>query len=166
VRIECAARHDLATVPIVQISKSYGWQDHADHAGRRGGASSAKRAVRDGREILHDLGAWPWAHAERGRLYDHPEWWREEAFLGPLREWIGFGWARLIFNEVQRHKRALALEDRDDAAEISVAAWAILEEFAAQTAIALDADRFVRSTQEKEDGEPQATDRQIDTPRG
>jgi hypothetical protein len=166
VRIECAARHDLAAVPIVQISKSYGWQDHADHAGRRGGASSAKRAVRDGREILHDLGAWPWAHAERGRLYDHPEWWREEAFLGPLREWIGFGWARLIFNEVQRHKRALALEDRDDAAEISVAAWAILEEFAAQTAIALDADRFVRSTQEKEDGEPQATDRQIDTPRG
>jgi len=141
VRIECAVSHDLAAVPAAQLSRGQGWKDHEDHAGRRGGASSAKHAISGGRKLLHDLGAWPWAHAEGGRLHEHGEWWRDPEFLRPLRTWIGFSWSRLFFNELQRHKRAIALENWSTPG----ADWSVIEEFAAQTIIALDADRFAET---------------------
>jgi len=144
VRIECAAAHDLAATPIAQLSRAQGWADHVDHAGRRGGASSAKRAVREGRLLLHQLGAWPWAHVDRGRLHDSPEWWCAPEFLTPLRRWIARSWARLLFNELSRHRQATILEpSQGDAARASEASFAVLENTCAATIVALDAESLL-----------------------
>jgi hypothetical protein len=111
--IECAAAHDLAAAPFAQLSRVQGWRDHEDHAGRPAGASSAKRAVREGRLLLHRLGAWPWAHVERGRLHERDAWWCDPEVLMPLRLWIAQSWGRLLITEFCRHARAVDLEPHD-----------------------------------------------------
>ena len=156
-RMECAAAHDLAAAPFRQLSIAQGWSDHEDHAGRPAGASSAKRAVREGRLLLHKLGAWPWAHAERGRLHEHPDWWCEDAFLTPLRGWLARSWARLIVGESVRHRAALDLEGVTDAATpqaaASKAAWTVIELLTAAIVVALDADDAVSDFPLKESAE-------------
>lgn len=143
-RVECATSHDLASIPVVQLSRAQGWKDHEDHAGRPAGASSAKRAVREGRLLLHQLGAWPWAHAPRGRLHEYPSWWEDDRFLTPLRTWIAQSWGRLLFDEVRRHRGALTLEPQQGvAAGASATATHLLEEEGVGIIVALDADRML-----------------------
>jgi hypothetical protein len=108
--VECAAAHDLAAATAAQLSRAQQWADHANPDGTPGPASSAKRAIREGRLLLHRLGAWPWAHADRGRLHEHPGWWANDAFVGPLRAWLAVSWARLAFDEYAKQRDALALE--------------------------------------------------------
>jgi hypothetical protein len=143
-RIECAAAHDLVAAPFAQLSRAQGWIDHEDHAGRPGGSSSAKRAVREGRHLLHGLGAWPWAHAEKGRLHDHPRWWTDPRFLSPLRTWIAQGWARLLYNELARQRAGMQLESGlGPEGAVGEASFKRLQEFASEMVITLDAERFV-----------------------
>ncbi len=143
-RIECAAAHDLVAVPFAQLSRAQGWKDHEDHAGRPAGSSSAKRAVREGRALLAGLGAWPWAHAEKGRLHDHPQWWADPRFLSPLRTWIAQGWSRLLYNELARQRAGtrrepgLGLEGA-----VGDASFNRLQELASEIVITLDAERFL-----------------------
>ena len=145
-RIECAAEHDIAVTPFAQLSRAQGWKDHVDHEGRPAGASSAKRAVREGRMLLHQLGAWPWAHAGKGRLSEHGDWWRNDQFVDPLRTWIAQSWCRLIFNEIARHREAVAGEPTDAAgAGASAQSWGLLQELAAQIVVALDAERLLET---------------------
>lgn len=141
-RIECAASHDLAAAPFAQLSRAQGWQDHEDFDGRPAGASSAKRAVREGRLLLHRLGAWPWAHAESGRLHEHPEWWRQPRFLNPLRLWLAQSWGRAMVSELARHRAALTLEpSAGTEAQASAVSARVLEDAIAEIAVALEADR-------------------------
>jgi hypothetical protein len=145
-RIECAASHDLVTASFAQLSRAQGWRDHEDHAGRPGNSSSAKRAVREGRILLNRLGAWPWAHAEKGRLHEHREWWSDPQFLKPLRTWIAQGWARFLFNELSRQRGSLRFEpDLGPEAAIGMASFETLEGMASQVIIGLDAERFLES---------------------
>jgi hypothetical protein len=146
VRVECAAAHDLAGAPYAQLSRAQGWKDHEDHSGRPAGASSAKRAVRQGRKLLHLLGAWPWAHVPDGRLHEQPDWWHDSVFLNPLRTWLAHSWARLLFNEVARHRNAIAAEPAQGAtASVSRLGWELLQEVAGQVVVALDADRLIET---------------------
>lgn len=143
-RIECAAAHDLVAAPFAQLSRAQGWSDHEDHAGRPGGSSSAKRAVREGRNLLAGLGAWPWTHAKKGRLHDHPEWWSDPQFLTPLRTWIAQGWARLLVNELTRQRHGVHLEPRlGPEGMIGEASFKRLAELASKIAVTLDAERFL-----------------------
>lgn len=152
-RVECAAAHDLVAAPFPQLSRAQGWSDHEDHAGRPGGSSSAKRAVREGRNLLAGLGAWPWAHAEKGRLHDHPEWWTDPRFLAPLRAWIAQGWARLLVNELTRHRHGLQFEPGlGPEGTIGQVSFEKLAEFASEVAIILDAERFLDFADRSGDG--------------
>jgi hypothetical protein len=135
--------HDLAAKPFAELSRAQGWKDHVDYEGRPAGASSAKRAVREGRMLLHQLGAWPWAHADKGRLSEHGDWWRDDEFVDPLRTWIAQSWCRLIFNEIARHRQAVSVEPTDAAgAGVSAQSWGLLQEMAAHIVVALDAERL------------------------
>lgn len=152
-RIECAAAHDLVTAPFPQLSRAQGWSDHEDHAGRPGGSSSAKRAVREGRNLLAGLGAWPWAHAEKGRLHDHPRWWTDPRFLVPLRTWIAQGWARLLVNELARHRHGFQFEPRlSQEGTIGQVSFEKLAGLASEVAITLDAERFLDFANRSADG--------------
>ncbi|MGB7685000.1 MAG: hypothetical protein WBL45_04380 [Solirubrobacterales bacterium] len=143
-RIECAVGHDLVAVPYAQLSRAQQWRGHVDAQGNRGNPSEAKRAVREGRKLLHLLGAWPWAHAEAGRLHQHPEWWNQPAFVDPLRAWISYGWARFLFLESVRARRATELEGSSgDLKKAAEASLEVLADEMAQVVIALDADRFL-----------------------
>lgn len=153
-RIECAAAHDLVAAPFAQLSRAQGWRDHEDHAGRPGGSSSAKRAVREGRKLLHGLGAWPWAHAEKGRLHDHPRWWADPRFLSPLRTWIAQGWARLLYNELARQRTGMRLEPGlGPEGTVGKASFERLHELASEIVITLDAERFVEFMNREGDAE-------------
>lgn len=135
-RVECAASHDLVGAPFARLSQAQGWKDHETHDGQRGPATQAKRAVREGRTLLHKLGAWPWAHAELGRLGNYPEWWADERFLDPLRRWIGLGWGRLLLLESHRARQAFELEPSGtDAHRASEIGLRMLHETAAQIAV-------------------------------
>ncbi len=139
--MECAASHDLAGATLGQISRAQGWADHVDAHGNAGPTSSAKRAIREGRALLHRLGAWPWAHANRGRLHEHPSWWTETMFVAPLRTWLSRSWGRHVFDEYVRHRDAFALEPRTGpAGAAGECLFPLLERLAVDTIIALDAD--------------------------
>jgi hypothetical protein len=144
ITLECAASHDLAGATAVQLSRAQGWADHVDADGRPGPASSAKRAIREGRALLSRLGAWPWAHADRGRLHDHPSWWSDAVFLGPLRTWLARSWGRLVFDEHARLRDASALEPRAGIRG-AASAWVLpeLERLAVDTIFALEAEDFL-----------------------
>lgn len=145
-RIECAADHDLAAVPVAQLSRAQHWQGHEDPQGNRGNPSQAKRAVREGRQLLHDLGAWPWAHADRGRLHEHGAWWQRSDFIDPLRRWLAHGWARFAFLEIARAKDALELEP-GTTPWIAPArqSFDVLASAIAEAVVALDADSMVEA---------------------
>lgn len=143
-RIECAASHDLAAATYVQLSRAQGWQGHEDPDGKPGNPSQAKRAVREGRQLLHTLGAWPWAHADRGRLHEHPKWWRDPEFLTPLRAWIAQGWGQLMILEGGRARSAFDLEPmQGEEGQVTAAMFTILENVAADLAVALDGDSLL-----------------------
>ncbi|HET6999211.1 MAG TPA: hypothetical protein VFI03_11530 [Solirubrobacterales bacterium] len=143
-RIECAVGHDLVAAPYAQLSKAQQWRGHVDAHGNRGNPSEAKRAVREGRKLLHRLGAWPWAHAEAGRLHLHPGWWTQPGFLDPLRSWISYSWARFLFLESLRARRASELEESSGVPKkMAEASLNVLADEMAQVVIALDADRFL-----------------------
>jgi len=57
-------------------------------------AAPVRRYVKRGRRVLHELGAWPWTHAQAG----HPQagWSRDEAFLGPLDAWHENAWLSIV----------------------------------------------------------------------
>lgn len=141
ITMECAASHDLARATVAQISRAQGWADHVDALGNPGPASSAKRAIREGRALLHRLGAWPWAHADRGRLHEHPKWWADDVFISPLRAWLGRGWGAHLLDECARYREAFALEPRTGSTG-AAGEWVfpLLERLAVDTIIALDAD--------------------------
>jgi hypothetical protein len=140
-RIECAASHDLAAATFMQLSRAQGWQGHEDPDGKPGNPSQAKRAVREGRQLLHTLGAWPWAHADRGRLHEHPKWWRDPEFLAPLRVWIAKGWGRLMILEGARARNAFDLESKQGKeGQATIAMFTVLENVAADLAVALGGD--------------------------
>lgn len=140
-RIECAASHDLAGAPAVQLSRAQGWADHEDFEGRPASASSAKRAIREGRDLLHRLGAWPWAHVDHGRLHEHREWWLMPEIVSPLRQWIARSWGHFVLDEFAQHSRAHQLEPTEGMVA-AASTWAVraLKKMAVDTVIALNAD--------------------------
>jgi hypothetical protein len=54
---------------------------------------TSERWARSGRELLHALGAWPWAHADKGT--QPPDWRSREDFLWPLVNWHWLAMKRL-----------------------------------------------------------------------
>lgn len=80
---------DFAAQPLVSVSSALGLKDHLqempDGPPVVGDARKARDFRRRGRQLLSALGAWPWAHAEGGRL---PTGWGQSAeFLEPLWTW-------------------------------------------------------------------------------
>jgi hypothetical protein len=59
---------------------------YAPNESRR--SRSADRYVTEGRKLFAALGAWPWAHAEKGRRFRPPTDWRDrETFQRPFWDW-------------------------------------------------------------------------------
>lgn len=78
--IEDALLHDLEGLTIADLAGPA-----TSGAERRALARRTKRHVQRGRELLAALGAWPWVHAEGGKL---PRCWRERKdFEEPLIAW-------------------------------------------------------------------------------
>jgi hypothetical protein len=80
-----AAAADIMGLSLVDVSKMLELSEHVqpDHGERRLRGAERHRAT--ARALLARLGAWPWAHAEDGRL---KQTWRDEPhFTEPLRDW-------------------------------------------------------------------------------
>lgn len=80
-----AAAADLAGASMTDVSRMLELNEHEqpDHGGRR--LRGAERHRAKGRELLAAIGAWPWAHAETGRLKQ--TWRSDRLFIDPLRDW-------------------------------------------------------------------------------
>lgn len=136
-RIECATSHDLAGTTARQLSRAQHWAKDVD--GKPGSTSSAQRAIREGRTLLHQLGAWPWVHVDGGRLHELPNWWTAPDVLEPLRRWLAQSWGRLVLDELARHHRGFMLEPREGpAAKPSELAAAQIEQLGIDIVVALD----------------------------
>ena len=71
----------LSWVEIAELLEYADWKMAHPECSR-----GAERRVSQGRGLLHDLGAWPWALCERGVL--PARWWEQEAFARALEEWV------------------------------------------------------------------------------
>ncbi len=88
---------DLGGVPLEGVSRALALNDHFQqelYGHEVKGIPRKARAFRQrGRELLSTLGAWPWAHAERGRLLKG--WRTSPEFLEPLHTWCATACAEL-----------------------------------------------------------------------
>ena len=86
---------DLIGVPVDVVSdKLLGLHDHehyGDHQDEargslaRSGARNFHRYKSRGRDLLRQLGVWPWCLEPNGKL--PVRWWTQAPFLEPLRKW-------------------------------------------------------------------------------
>jgi hypothetical protein len=87
--LAATVRRDLFGEPLTRISEYLGRSDHLAVVAHRpklaGACDGARKDTALGRRWLHAIGAWPWAHAEEGRL--PRQWWTLPQFTGPLRSW-------------------------------------------------------------------------------
>ncbi len=94
--LTAAIRHDLAGDDLRSASRflgrtDYGWKSKKNGEWHEDGGSCAGTVadLAAARRCLHMLGAWPYAHGEKGRL--GPEWWLRVAFNRPLEDWYHRG---------------------------------------------------------------------------
>lgn len=94
--LTAAIRHDLAGGDLRSASRflgraDYGWESKKNGEWHEDGGSCAGTVadLAAARRCLHMLGAWPYAHGEKGRL--GPEWWLRVAFNRPLEDWYHRG---------------------------------------------------------------------------
>jgi hypothetical protein len=136
-RIECATSHDLAGATARQLSRAQHWAKDVD--GKPGSTSSAQRAIREGRALLHALGAWPWAHVAGGRMHEVASWWTDPQMLEPLRRWLARSWGRFVLDELARHHQGFELEPRDgQTAKPSQFSAGVIEQLGVDIVVALD----------------------------
>ncbi len=82
--IAAAVAYDLGAHDLGEVSvKVLGLRDHDQR--RNSGPPKAVEYRRYGRRLLAGLGAWPWAHAPRGKLLKR--WRTDVTFLVPLQVW-------------------------------------------------------------------------------
>lgn len=82
--LEAAYYHDLHAVSYIEIAEKLQYHDWEFAHPER--SKAAERRVRDGRQLLHDLDAWPWALVDKGRLPNR--WWEQDLFAEALARWV------------------------------------------------------------------------------
>jgi hypothetical protein len=108
-RVEAAWRHDLWDRSYIDIAKGSNYTDFEFAHPER--SHSAERLVRQGRELLHDLGAWPWALCERGRL--PARWWEQGRFAQALALWFRDATLQCLSDALRILELAMSDEGRE-----------------------------------------------------
>jgi hypothetical protein len=107
--IESAHDHDLRGLSYVKLAELQDYTDFLAAYPER--SRSAERRVTQGRELLHNLGGWPWALSERGVL--PARWWEEERFARALAGWFREATLQCLSDAL----RAVELANSDEGAE-------------------------------------------------
>ncbi|MBA3327686.1 MAG: hypothetical protein H0T43_05235 [Solirubrobacterales bacterium] len=89
--IEAAYLRDLEGLTSLELAEAIEAGDFSEQDGR-GRSRTSDRWVKHGRELLHELGAWPWAVVDGGKL---PRDWRtDERITLALASWHRIEWGR------------------------------------------------------------------------
>lgn len=87
--VSAAAMRDLVGIPLEEIGEKLGLVEVTPQS-KGGGVRRTAQYTRDGRRMLHALGAWPWAHARAGQLPG--DWYCRGTFLVPFSLWHREAW--------------------------------------------------------------------------
>ena len=110
--IEAARDHDLRGKSYIEIAKGLEYDDWQFAHPERSRATEQR--VSSGRQLLHDLGAWPWAVSPKGRL--PARWWEEERFTRALAFWARdalLDCLNDVFRTVEIASSDAGVDDRD-----------------------------------------------------